>query len=62
MLQGKGQAGALSQAEQLIAKWDAESGMTYRELAVALFGIFAEHSVKANDEAVKVPVQPGDAG
>jgi hypothetical protein len=34
------QAGVLREAEALIAKWDQESGMTYRELARALFDIY----------------------
>jgi hypothetical protein len=31
----------LEEAEELIAKWDQDSGLTYRELALRLRGIFA---------------------
>jgi hypothetical protein len=35
-------APALRRAEELIAKWDSEGGMTYRQLASRLREIFAE--------------------
>lgn len=33
---------ALEEAEDLISRWDQESGLTYRELAIRLRDIFAK--------------------
>lgn len=40
MIQDQRQAGILKEAEELISKWDSQGGMTYRELASALYDIY----------------------
>lgn len=35
-------ANALAEAEAVIARWDQESGLTYRELAIKLSNIFTQ--------------------
>jgi hypothetical protein len=39
-VQDSGQAGALREAEALIAKWDGEGGLTYRDLALKIARAF----------------------
>ena len=36
---------ALEAAEELIAKWDQDGGMTYRQLAARLYLIFSDEEV-----------------